>query len=124
MKRLVQGALRTLGYELRRLPSSRPDVVLLDLSEQERRTVTAAGVEFTRKVGRAITHADWAYFYRCYENTYREHGSTPYLSLEFFERIGASLPYIICEMGTMSFSASRAGARPACAVSKYNFLNS
>ena len=60
--------------------------------KQERRKVAAAGVGFTRKVGREITRADWAYFYRCYENTYREHGSTPYLSLDFFERIGASLP--------------------------------
>ena len=59
---------------------------------QERRRVAAAGVEFTRRVGVAITRADWGYFYRCYENTYREHGSTPYLSREFFERIGASLP--------------------------------
>jgi len=59
---------------------------------QERRKVAAAGVEFTRKVGGAITRADWAYFYRCYQNTYREHGSTPYLSREFFERVGASLP--------------------------------
>ena len=59
--------------------------------KQERRKVAAAGVEFTRKVGGEITRADWAYFYRCYENTYHEHGSTPYLSLEFFERIGADL---------------------------------
>ena len=59
---------------------------------QERRKVAAAGVEFTRKVGGEITRADWAYFYRCYENTYHEHGSTPYLSLEFFKRIGADLP--------------------------------
>jgi predicted N-acyltransferase len=58
---------------------------------QERRKVGAAGVEFTRKVGGEITRADWVYFYRCYENTYHEHGSTPYLSLEFFERIGTSL---------------------------------
>ncbi len=40
MKRLVQRALRTVGYELRRFPSSRPDA-LKDLSEQERRTVNA-----------------------------------------------------------------------------------
>ena len=60
--------------------------------KQERRKVAAAGVEFTRKVGGEITRADWAYYYRCYENTYHEHGSTPYLSLEFFERIGADLP--------------------------------
>jgi uncharacterized protein len=58
---------------------------------QERRKVAAAGFEFTRKVGAEITRTDWTHFYRCYENTYREHGSTPYLSLEFFERIGASL---------------------------------
>jgi predicted N-acyltransferase len=60
--------------------------------KQERRKVLAAGVEFTRKVGIEITPADWAYFYRCYENTYREHHSTPYLSLEFFVRIGATMP--------------------------------
>lgn len=41
MKRLVQGALRTLGYELRRLPSSPQDARLRDLSEQERRTIGA-----------------------------------------------------------------------------------
>ncbi|HVN34389.1 MAG TPA: GNAT family N-acetyltransferase [Casimicrobiaceae bacterium] len=58
---------------------------------QERRKVAASGVEFTRKVGAEITRADWTHFYRCYENTYREHGSTPYLSLEFFERIAAAL---------------------------------
>ena len=58
---------------------------------QERRRVAAAGVEFTRKVGAEIARADWAYFYRCYENTYHEHGSTPYLTFEFFERIGATL---------------------------------
>ncbi|MEO8305155.1 MAG: GNAT family N-acetyltransferase [Betaproteobacteria bacterium] len=60
--------------------------------KQERRKLAESGVEFTRKVGGDITPADWAYFYRCYENTYREHHSTPYLSLEFFERIGATLP--------------------------------
>jgi len=60
--------------------------------KQERRKVAASGVEFTRKVGGEITATDWAYFHRCYENTYREHHSTPYLSLEFFEQIGATLP--------------------------------
>jgi uncharacterized protein len=59
---------------------------------QERRKVAAAGITFTRKVGTAITHSDWRHFYRCYDNTYREHGSMPYLSLEFFERIGSSMP--------------------------------
>ncbi len=59
---------------------------------QERRKVAASGVAFTRKGGSEITSADWAFFFRCYENTYREHHSTPYLNLEFFERIGAAMP--------------------------------
>lgn len=60
--------------------------------KQERRKLAEAGVTWLRKRGRQITSADWAFFYACYENTYAEHGSTPYLTLEFFERIGAALP--------------------------------
>jgi predicted N-acyltransferase len=59
---------------------------------QERRKVAASGVAFTRKVGGEISSADWVFFFRCYQNTYREHHSTPYLNLEFFERIGAVMP--------------------------------
>ena len=60
--------------------------------KQERRRLGEAGVSFVRKRGRDITAADWAFFYRCYEHTYAEHGSTPYLTLAFFERMGAALP--------------------------------
>ncbi len=60
--------------------------------KQERRKLGEAGVIFVRKVGRDITAADWAFFYRCYESTYRAHHSTPYLSPDFFERIGATMP--------------------------------
>jgi len=60
--------------------------------KQERKRVAASGIAFTRKVGREITAADWAFFYCCYQNTYRDHRSTPYLSREFFERIGATMP--------------------------------
>ena len=59
---------------------------------QERRRVVDAGIAFTRKVGSEISANDWAFFYRCYENTYQDHHSTPYLSLAFFERIGATMP--------------------------------
>ena len=45
-----------------------------------------------RVAGARSRPADWAFFYRCYERTYRAHHSTPYLSLEFFERIGATMP--------------------------------
>jgi predicted N-acyltransferase len=60
--------------------------------KQERRRVAESGIAFTRKVGAEISAADWDFFYRCYERTYRDHHSTPYLSLEFFERIGAAMP--------------------------------
>ena len=59
---------------------------------QERRKVGEAGVTLRRLVGDEITAADWRFFYRCHERTYHARGSEPYLSLEFFERIGAALP--------------------------------
>ncbi|HTS20608.1 MAG TPA: GNAT family N-acetyltransferase [Casimicrobiaceae bacterium] len=59
---------------------------------QERRKLAASGVQFRRLVGRDIREDDWAFFFRCYTTTYRHHHSTPYLSLDFFLRIGASLP--------------------------------
>ena len=60
--------------------------------KQERRRVAEAGVTFERIRGSAITPEDWDFFYRRYEQTYREHQSTPYLNLDFFMRIGATLP--------------------------------
>jgi uncharacterized protein len=59
---------------------------------QERRKLADAGVRFRRLLGRDIDSGHWAFFFRCYTNTYRRHHSTPYLSLAFFERIGATLP--------------------------------
>ena len=59
--------------------------------KQERRKLAEAGVVFERRAGSAITAADWRFFYGCYEGTYRDHHSTPYLTRAFFERIGATL---------------------------------
>ncbi|MGZ8203466.1 MAG: GNAT family N-acetyltransferase [Burkholderiales bacterium] len=59
---------------------------------QERRKVRDAGITFSWREGAEISEADWAFFYRCYARTYREHHSTPYLSLEFFHRIGSAMP--------------------------------
>ncbi|HEY5309065.1 MAG TPA: GNAT family N-acetyltransferase, partial [Casimicrobiaceae bacterium] len=59
---------------------------------QERRRVAEAGVTFERMRGSAIRPEDWDFFYRRYEQTYREHQSTPYLTLDFFTRLGATLP--------------------------------
>jgi len=59
---------------------------------QERRRLAAAGVTFERRVGGEILGDDWAHFHRCYENTYRAHGGTPYLDLGFFLRLAAAIP--------------------------------
>jgi predicted N-acyltransferase len=59
---------------------------------QERRKVSGAGIAFRRLTGGDIGAAEWTFFYRCYRHTYRAHGSSPYLSLEFFERLGAVMP--------------------------------
>ena len=59
---------------------------------QERRKVREAGVTFERLVGRDITEAHWRFFHQCYVDTYRRHHSTPYLNLDFFLRIGETMP--------------------------------
>jgi uncharacterized protein len=59
--------------------------------KQERRRLAEAGVTFTRRVGADVPAADWAFFHGCYVSTYRAHGSTPYLSLDFFLRLAATM---------------------------------
>jgi len=59
--------------------------------KQERRRLQEAGVTFVRKCGRDIAAADRAFFFECYERTYRAHRSTPYLSLDFFDAISETL---------------------------------
>jgi predicted N-acyltransferase len=58
----------------------------------ERRKVQEAGVAFIHLRGNEITESDWAFFKTCYDQTYAEHHSTPYLNLDFFLRIGNSMP--------------------------------
>jgi predicted N-acyltransferase len=59
---------------------------------QERKKVAATGVECRRVKGADISQDMWHFFYKCYENTYLEHRSTPYLTPEFFQQIGRSMP--------------------------------
>jgi uncharacterized protein len=59
---------------------------------QERRKVAEAGVRFRSAQGTHITPSDWAFFYRCYERTYLEHGNAPYLNRDFFHRMAQSMP--------------------------------
>lgn len=61
----------------------------------ERRKVNEADVTFAHLSGTQMNEEDWLFFKRCYDNTYAEHSSTPYLNLDFFLRIGASMPHHI-----------------------------
>ena len=70
----------------------------------ERRKVREAGVSLRRVRGVDATDADWVLFNRCYRHTYKAHYSTPYLNLDFFRRLGSSMPGNI-----LLVIASRAG---------------
>ena len=59
---------------------------------QERRKVADAGMSFRWSRGADIRKADWDFFYRCYERTYREHGNPPYLTRDFFRRMADTMP--------------------------------
>ncbi|HJV50071.1 MAG TPA: GNAT family N-acetyltransferase [Noviherbaspirillum sp.] len=76
----------------------------------ERRKVQDAGIRFRHVQGSEANEADWRFFKRCYDNTYAAHYSTPYLNLEFFLRIGATMPQhillVIAERGDKPIAAS------------------
>jgi len=59
---------------------------------QERRRVAEQGITFRWFSGLEATEADWVFFERCYRQTYREHRSTPYLNLAFFQHLATHLP--------------------------------
>jgi predicted N-acyltransferase len=59
---------------------------------QERRKVHDLGIQFEWLSGNDISDDRWRFFVDCYNNTYREHHSRPYLNLEFFLRLGKSMP--------------------------------
>ncbi|HKA45645.1 MAG TPA: GNAT family N-acetyltransferase [Burkholderiales bacterium] len=79
--------------------------------KQERRKVADAGITFRWIEGADITDREWAFFNRCYRQTYREHRSTPYLNLEFFRRIGRVMPQHV-----VLFLAMRAGDSVAASL--------
>ncbi len=58
----------------------------------ERRKVSQAGVQFQHLRGTDIREQDWEFFKQCYDRTYAEHHSSPYLNLDFFLRIGQEMP--------------------------------
>jgi len=60
--------------------------------QQEERKVREAGVSFEARQGTEIQEADWDFFYRCYQLTYRAHHSQPYLTRDFFRLMAQRMP--------------------------------
>jgi predicted N-acyltransferase len=65
---------------------------------QERKKVTDSGVICRAIKGAEVTAEQWDFFYQCYENTYNQHHSSPYLSRDFFKIIGSNMPQNILLM--------------------------
>jgi len=82
---------------------------------QERRRVREAGVSFRWLRGAEIGQQEWEFFARCYRHTYAAHRSSPYLSLEFFLRLGATMP------GALLMVLAERDGRPV--ASSLNLLN-
>jgi predicted N-acyltransferase len=111
LRRTVQFHWRNEGYAdfeafLARLSHARRKNI-----RQERRRVREAGVTLRCLAGEALEPGHWEFFNRCYRGTYAAHGSTPYLNLEFFRRLGASLPQHVAMV-----IAEREGRRIASAL--------
>ena len=59
---------------------------------RERAAVESHQITYRHIPGSIATPDDWAFFYRCYENTYIEHRSSPYLTEECIQLLGNSIP--------------------------------
>ena len=61
-------------------------------AKRERRRVAEAGIEFDTLHGGDMDDALWDAVYPFYADTFYRHGHEPYLNLDFFKRIAASMP--------------------------------
>ncbi|SEK29674.1 GNAT family N-acetyltransferase [Nitrosovibrio tenuis] len=59
---------------------------------QERRKLHESDIHFQWLTGHEATPDHWRFFIDCYNKTYRDHYSSPYLNLEFFLRLSQSMP--------------------------------
>lgn len=84
----------------------------------ERQKVAAQGLTCRTKLGAEITAEDWHVFYQCYAMTYLVRGRRPYLSLDFFERIGQSMP----EQLMLAQALDPDGSVVACALFFYDAI--
>ncbi len=115
LRRTVQFHWQNDGYAdfdefLARMTRHRRKVI-----RQERRRVRDAGIEFRWLRSAEIERRHWEFFERCYRRTYAAHRSSPYLNLEFFLQLGATLP-----QHCLMIIAERAG-KPVAAT--FNVVN-
>ena len=61
-------------------------------AKRERRRVFEAGIVFDTLHGADMHNALWNTLYAFYADTFYRHGHEPYLNLDFFKRIAASMP--------------------------------
>lgn len=59
---------------------------------RERAAVESHQITYRHIPGSIAMPDDWAFFYRCYENTYIEHRSLPYLTEECIQLLGKTMP--------------------------------
>lgn len=59
---------------------------------QERKKIADQNIRCLRVTGREVSEAQWAFFFQCYQQTYAQHRSSPYLNLAFFQTLGQVLP--------------------------------
>ncbi len=83
--------------------------------QQERKKVMQADIVCKRQLGHQATYQDWDFFYACYQSTYYQHHSTPYLTREFFHALAQAMPDNI-----LLIIAEKAGQPVAAAFNLFN----
>ncbi len=78
---------------------------------QDGKYVAQAGIGYSWLAGSEISSDHLEFFYACYANTYSEHWSTPYLSLEFFKEA-----HRLRALDFVLILAHREGKPVACAL--------
>ena len=61
-------------------------------AKRERRRVAEAGIHFETRLAGDVDARLWKTLYAFYADTFHRHGHEPYLNLDFFKRVGASMP--------------------------------
>ncbi len=61
-------------------------------AKRERRRVAEAGIEFDTRSAASSMTALWNTIYQFYADTFYRHGHEPYLNLDFFKRVAATMP--------------------------------